>query len=107
LSPDCSLIFYVFRQDKNLRNEPVDYTCSFPGSNIYKWLLGLKLITQKLEYKHAEFGQILNDYNLKNNFFNTLSHERALLYYAETREKLKAAEASGEQLFDKFYYSDL
>lgn len=89
------------------RIEEISYKCNFPGSNIYDWILKLKQITKRLELEHTKFSQILNDYNLKNKFFNTIVFEMALLFYKEQREKLKALESVGEKEFDKYYYSDL
>lgn len=98
--------FSVYR-NKELRKIGVSYECSFPGSNIYKWIFKLKILTQLFENKHLKYNDILNDYNMQNNFFNTIFYEKALIFYDDIRTKLKNLESIGEKEFDKYYYSDL
>ena len=79
--------------DRKIRNKTkIDYSCQFPGDNIYRWILHLKLVTQFFEFKHERYEQVLNAYNLKNNFFNTIEFEQTLSFYKEIRDSLKAIE---------------
>lgn len=98
---------YSIYKNKDLQKQDISYDCSFPGSNIYKWIFKLKILIQLFENKHIKYNHILNDYNMKNNFFNTIVYEKALLFYDDIRTKLKNLETIGEKEFDKFYYSDL
>lgn len=84
------------------------YDCGFPGSNIYKWILNLKTIVQYFEYKHNVYSSVLNSYNLKNNFFNTMVYVQATEdFYPKIKNIFKEMLTSGENLFDKYYYGDL
>ena len=87
--------------------KPYLYECQFPGSKIYRWLLELKFLVQKFELEDYRFSQILNEFNLKNNFFNTIVFDKAVAFYPAMQLELKRMESIGEQEFDKFYYSDL
>lgn len=94
--------------DRKIKNKTkIDYSCNFPGANIYHWILHLKLVIQNFEWKHDRYEQTLNAYNLKNDFFSSIEFEKALGFYAEIRETLKNIQSTGENEFDKFYYSDL
>lgn len=83
------------------------YKCDFPGANMYHWLLGLKLTVQFFLDHHARYSDILNSYNLKYGFFNTMVYEEAKRFYASFGEKFKQLKANGEKEFDKYFYADL
>ena len=83
------------------------YTCEFPGAKLYNWLLSLKLVVQFAMSRHERFSDILNPYNLKYKFLNTMAFEEAKKFYAEFDEKLKYLRSIGEKEFDKFFYADL
>lgn len=94
--------------DRKIKNKTkIEYSCNFPGANIYRWILHLKLVIQNFEWKHARYEQTLNAYNLKNKFFSSIEFEKASGFYEEIRETLKNIQSTGENEFDKFYYSDL
>ena len=83
-------------------------TCNFPGSNIYKWILNLKLLVQNFENKHTTYSNILNSYNLKNSFFNTMVYVQAIeKFYPTAKSSFKSLLSTGENLFDKYFYGDL
>ena len=92
---------------KNKQNSNDLYECDFPGSKIYKWLLNLKLATKNFQFKYDEYALILNSFNLKYNFFNTMYYEKTLKEFPVIRKTLKQFEASGEIEFDKYFYADL
>ncbi len=95
----------VFERNMTLNQQ---YECNFPGSNMYNWLLKLKLIIQYFEYKHNIYSSILNSYNLKNNFFNTMSYIQATeQFYPTIKQNLKEMLNTGESQFDKYFYTDL
>ena len=83
------------------------YQCDFPGSKIYNWLLNLKITTKNFQHKYDEYSSILNSFNLKYNFFNTMYYEKTLLEFPITKNKLKMFENTGEKEFDKYFYADL
>lgn len=84
------------------------YECTFPGSNMYSWLLNLKTIVQYFEQKHTKYNSILNAYNLKNNFFNTMSYVEATQnFYPKVKKLLTEMLTTGETQFDKHFYADL
>lgn len=94
----------------NFRVEDVTnlYKCDFPGSDLYSWLLALKLIILNFENKHATYSNILNKYNLKNKFFNTMIYEYVTNeYYPSLKTRLSTLQSIGEKEFDKFFYADL
>jgi len=92
--------------ERNMRIN--QYDCNFPGSNIYTWLLKLKILIQHFEYKHNIYSSILNSYNLKNNFFNTMSYVQATeQFYPLVKQSLNEMYNSGESQFDKYFYADL
>lgn len=83
------------------------YQCDFPGSKLYNWILSLKLITQFFVSRNERYSDILNAYNLKYKFFNTMIFEEAKLFYPSYEEKLKQLRSIGEKEFDKYFYADL
>lgn len=84
------------------------YKCQFPGSDMYSWLLDLKLTVQYFERNHRSFSNILNDFNLKYKFFNTIAYDQAVVsFYPTIKQKLESLLKSGEKLFDKYFYADL
>jgi hypothetical protein len=83
------------------------YKCDFPGADAYNWLLALRLLTGRLEKKLKSYSMILNEYNLKNKFFNTMVHADAVEKYNFFLKRFESIEASGEVLFDKYFYGDL
>lgn len=83
------------------------YQCDFPGSKVYNWLLNLKITTKNFQHKYDEYSSILNSFNLKYNFFNTMYFEKTLLEFPITKNKLKMFENTGEKEFDKYFYADL
>lgn len=87
---------------------PAQYDCTFPGSNMYTWLLNLKTAVQYFEQKHYTYNMVLNSYNLKNNFFNTMSYIQATQnFYPNIKKTFKEILATGETQFDKYFYADL
>jgi len=92
---------------KDLTENEDLYQCDFPGSNIYKWLLNLKIVTKNFQHKYDEYSSILNSFNLKYNFFNTMYYEKTITEFPIVKSKLKAFENNGEKEFDKYFYADL
>lgn len=84
------------------------YKCDFPGAHLYNWLLGLRILIQGFENKHKTYSEILNSFNLKNNFFNTMKFREAIDFmYPTYKTKFKEFLTLGEQEFDKLFYTDL
>lgn len=83
------------------------YDCDFPGASIYKWLLELKLVSQYFDSRHERYSHILNKYNLKYKFMNSMILERAKAFYPSFRLIFQQLLASGEKEFDKYFYADL
>ena len=94
--------------NKKISNFQNLYECDFPGFKIYKWLLNLKLIVSYFEYRHTSYSNILNKYNLRNKYFNTMIYEKAVSdVYPNVRIELEKLKVSGEIEFDKYFYGDL
>ncbi|RNA40912.1 Hexosaminidase D [Brachionus plicatilis] len=84
------------------------YKCDFPGAHLYNWLLGLRILIHGFETKHAIYSEILNSYNLKNNFFNTIKLKEAIDFmYPMFKTKFIEFLTLGEKEFDKLFYTDL
>jgi hypothetical protein len=83
------------------------YKCEFPSADAYNWLLSLRLLTGRLESKLKAYSMILNEYNLKNKFFNTMVHADAIENLNFFLKRLASIQESGEVLFDKYFYGDL
>jgi hexosaminidase len=83
------------------------YDCDFPGAKIYNWLLRLKIATGNFQSKYNEYSQILNSFNLKYKFFNTMYYEKTMSEFPLVRNELKEMALSGEKEFDKYFYADL
>lgn len=98
--------FSILMNEK-LLDEEINYKCGFPGGNVYNWIFNLKKIVQRFEFRDSKYSKVLNVYNLKNKFFNTIMFEEAIAFYKEVLDKLKTIEGNGEKEFDKYYYSDL
>lgn len=93
--------------DYSIENIGNLYQCEFPGSKIYNWLLSVKLISQFFLDRHKRYSEILNTYNLKNKFFNTMIFEEVKQFYPNFKEKFKSLELAGQKELDKFFYYDL
>ncbi len=112
---DKSPTGFLLTIDNNLRisnsvkqlNENGLYQCDFPGSNIYKWILILKLIINDFNFKHQRYSSVLNKYSLQYKFFNSMVYEKATKYYPYIKEQFKLLETIGEKEFDKYFYADL
>lgn len=84
------------------------YKCDFPGAHLYNWLLGLKLISQNFEQRHSIYSNVLNKYNLKHKFFNTMTFEYVTeRFYPSYKIKFRMLQSIGEKEFDKYFYADL
>ena len=106
---DPSILFkHPFIDQHDLSTVKDLYTCKFPGSDLYNWLLNLRLVTQYFEFKDAELTNTLNPFNLKYKFFNPKVHEQAVtVFYPQIRARLKELMSTGEKEFDRFFYGDL
>jgi hypothetical protein len=83
------------------------YKCDFPGSDAYNWLLALRLVIGRFEQRLKSYSMILNEYNLKNKFFNTMVLGEAIREYTFFLGLFESMRASGEVVFDKYFYGDL
>lgn len=83
------------------------YTCDFPGANVYTWLVALRLHLTKYRAIERDYADILNNYNLKNGFFNTMVYYEANGAYRFYKSRIESFKLSGEVLFDKYFYTDL
>lgn len=83
------------------------YHCEFPGASLYNWLLALKIVTKNFETSMDQYSKVLNPFNLKYNFFNSMIYEKTKELLPVVRKELKQLEASGEVEFDKYFYADL
>ena len=83
------------------------YKCDFPGADAYNWLLSLRLHLTKFEFRNKAYSNVLNNFSLKNAFFNTMVYKRANEMYKFYRVRLEEFKASGESIFDKYFYGDL
>ena len=88
-------------------NRSISYDCKFPGSDMYDWLLNLKLNIVYFEKVNEKHKSILNDFNLKNKFFHIYLYEKSIKFYNSYKEIFKKFIATGEVLFDKYFYGDL
>jgi hypothetical protein len=96
------------KMDSNLTKLSNIYKCEFPGSKLYSWLLNLKLVVQHYETKSITISNILNSYNMKNKFFNSMIYEIAVnSFYPNVKAKLSQFLETGEIEFDKYFYADL
>jgi hypothetical protein len=82
------------------------YKCDFPGSDAYNWLLNLRIHITKFEQRDKFFTDVLNKFNLKNNFFNTMVYDQALQTYKMFQDHFEDMKQTGEVLFDKYFYGD-
>ena len=83
------------------------YECSFPGSQLYKWLLSLKIVIANFEHLHQKYSRVLNKFNMEYKYINTIIYERACKFYPYMRKQFLKLKARGEREFDKYFYADL
>ncbi len=83
------------------------YDCEFPGAHLYKWLLFLRINVKNFNYENSLLSKILNKYNIKYKYLNSMIYERAMAYYPNAKRLFKAISDSGEVEFDKYFYGDL
>lgn len=84
------------------------YKCKFPASDLYNWILNLKLTTLYFETKHSKYLSILNNFNLKYKHFNTIIYDYVVkTFYPNIKARFKNLLETGEKNFDKYFYGDL
>lgn len=85
VDPSTALSEYINYNIDDIMNI---YKCEFPGASMYTWLLGVKLTTQFFQDRHERYSNILNEYNLKHNFFNSMVFLDAKSFYKTFEELL-------------------
>lgn len=83
------------------------YECNFPSSNLYSHLFELKSLIIYFENKHKTYSSILNEFNLKNGYVNSMSYEYCLnSFYPDMKISFDQMAAKIRSDFMEYFYSD-